>query len=360
MHLRRALAACTLAAFPLAASAWDAAGHRTITSLALHALGDTAPAWISDRAALIAEESVVPDRWRSVRSPALANLNGPDHYIDLEELAPLGLHLESLPPLRYEFVRAVALARVEHPVSPPPTIGSDPAKDADWPGFLPWAICESHAKVISGLRTVRILERLRDRASDAGDAAAVRLRDIQIDMARADVATHMGILAHYVGDAAQPLHTTIHHHGWIGDNPGGYTTDKGIHAYIDGAIVARHGIDYASLAPTLHDGPARPADALNPWPETVAYIQRSFDQVIPLYELKKTGRLEQAEGKAFISARFTDAASMLAGLYASALDASEPTDRDLETFLRFDKIEPGQLLSSDRELGGRGSVAEPE
>ena len=53
----------------------------------------------------------------------------------------------------------------------------------------------------------------------------------------------MGILAHFVGDAAQPLHTTKHHHGWKGDNPNGYTTENSIHAYIDGGVIKTQRID---------------------------------------------------------------------------------------------------------------------
>lgn len=326
------------------ARAWDSAGHRTITALAIVSLPDSAPAWIGQRSALIADEAVVPDRWRGVRAPALTHANSPEHYIDLEELFPLGLKLETMPSLRYEFIRAVALARVEHPAEPPVNPAADPAKIADWPGFLPWAIAETHAKVVAALKHARIIERLRDRAQDAGDAGAVKLREAQLEMARADAMTHMGILAHYIGDAAQPLHTTIHHHGWVGENPRGFTTDKGFHSYIDGTIVAHHGLDFAALRPGLEGRAiARPAQALDPWPETVALLRRSFESVEPLYELKKSGGLEGEAGKAFIAERLTDAAATLSGFYAAAIEASAPSEEDIKSFLRFDRIEPGQL-----------------
>lgn len=339
------LGAALLAPHPLAPSAraWDSAGHRTITALAIHAMPGPAPQWLTARATLIADQSVVPDRWRAVRAPALAHASSPDHYIDLEELAPLGLRLDQLPPLRYEFIRAVALARVEHP-SRPASPGADPAKIADWPGFLPWAICETHARVAGGMKSVRILERLRDRAQDANDTAALSLREAQLEMARDDVATHMGLLAHFVGDAAQPLHTTIHHHGWAGDNPKGYTTDRGIHSYIDGAIVTHHHVDFDALSgPVADTAIVPPADPLNPWPETLAYIQSSFARVEPLYALKLSGDLEREPGRALISSCMTDAARFLANLYSAAWRAAEPTDDDLRAFLRYDKIDQAQL-----------------
>ena len=36
-----------------------------------------------------------------------------------------------------------------------------------------------------------------------------------------DIAFYMGWVGHYVADAAQPLHNSIHHDGWSGANPKG-------------------------------------------------------------------------------------------------------------------------------------------
>ena len=44
-----------------------------------------------------------------------------------------------------------------------------------------------------------------------------------------DIAFYMGWVGHYAGDAAMPLHDSIHHDGWAGDNPKGYTRDPKIH-----------------------------------------------------------------------------------------------------------------------------------
>ena len=44
-----------------------------------------------------------------------------------------------------------------------------------------------------------------------------------------DIAFYVGWLGHYTADGAQPLHDTIHHDGWQGPNPHGYTTDPAIH-----------------------------------------------------------------------------------------------------------------------------------
>jgi hypothetical protein len=36
-----------------------------------------------------------------------------------------------------------------------------------------------------------------------------------------DIAFYMGWVGHYVADAAQPLHNSMHHDGWSGPNPKG-------------------------------------------------------------------------------------------------------------------------------------------
>jgi hypothetical protein len=48
---------------------------------------------------------------------------------------------------------------------------------------------------------------------------------------------YAGWLGHYVADAANPMHTTIHYDGWQGPNPNGYRTTKGIHWEFEGLFV---------------------------------------------------------------------------------------------------------------------------
>ena len=52
--------------------------------------------------------------------------------------------------------------------------------------------------------------------------------------------------------------------------------------------------------------------------------------------MKKTGELEQDKGKAFITERLLDASAMLGALYASAWAASEPTQKDVDDFVKYD------------------------
>ncbi|MFZ4574854.1 MAG: hypothetical protein ACOYN0_10685 [Phycisphaerales bacterium] len=311
--------------------AWDAAGHRAITLAAMQGLPESVPAWLKDKSTMeqVADQATVPDRWRSTRVAQLTHLNNPDHYIDIEDLEPFGMSIDKLPILRYEFVKELTLARERggaefkgRPASGP----RDFAKVAEWPGFLPYAIAEQYAKVQNAFSTVRILEQLNDPK-----------REEQLKMARANAMYNMGILSHMVGDAAQPLHTTRHHHGWEGPNPEGYTTDTGIHSYIDGAIVRHHSIDAKTIVAGAHfDLKVAPND---PWDSVIAHIKRSFEQVEPLYKLKKSGELEGEPGRALILERMTDGARMLEALYQAAWESAAATDKSVSDFVKYDNFD---------------------
>jgi hypothetical protein len=330
------------------ALAWSAHGHRTITYLALEGLPADAPEWLRDAAIRnrIADQSNEPDRWRGLQSNTLAHENGPDHYIDLEDLTKFGLTLETVSPFRYDYMRDLAVALHTHPEA---GAGYDPTKDRDhtkqWPGFLPHAIQEHYNKLRCSFNTLRILESLNDPK-----------REDQLKMARENCIQQMGLLSHFVGDAAQPLHTTTHHHGWIGDNPHNYTRDGGIHSYIDGTIVDLHAITVESLRPSIKY--TITLDAKDPWKDILIYIRRSFDQVEPLYQLEKSGDLPKEPGKAMVTERLTDAGAMLSALYWAAWTSSAPTEQEVHAWVRFNNFKTDVLPYADGKAVPKGATVE--
>lgn len=315
------------ACFAFPALGWDAYGHRLITTLAVESMTG-APEWLKgdENIRKVADGAVVPDRWRSTKINQLTHLNNPEHYIDVEDLAPYGLSLKTLPTLRYEYVKAMVLAKERagpgfkgRPVNP----ARDTAKTDELPGFLPYGIVEQYAKVQSAFLVVRVLEKLNDPR-----------RAHQLQLAKENAIYNMGVLSHYVGDGAQPLHMTKHHHGWIGENPKGYTTDRGIHSYIDGKVINLHQIKASDVRP-LVDGKVQ-VEARAPWEDVLNYLQTSFAEVEPLYELQKTGELDKSGGKQFIEKRLASGASMLAALYRGAWESAEPTQKDMDDFVKYD------------------------
>lgn len=332
--------ACVLAC-AATASAWSARGHRLITYLAIDGLPADAPSYLREPFTrdLIAEQANEPDKWRSTISPTLSHENGPDHYLDVEDLEQFGLTLDSVPPLRQEYFRVMAVSKHIHPelVTQPYDATDDADKTREWPGFLAHAMSEHYQKLRSSFNTLRILETLNEPA-----------RAAQLELARRNVIVEMGMLAHFVGDAAQPLHTTRHHHGWVGPNPNNFTTERGIHAYIDGAIIDLHDFTYDSLKGQVNFN--RTLNAADPWPDILGHIRKSFDQVQPLYTLRRDGTLEKEAGKAFIGERLADGAGMLGALYRAAWEASAPTDQQMANWIKYNSIDPAR--ASGPSTGG--------
>lgn len=334
--MRRTLLVCLLLLAPVShALAWDAYGHRLICRLAIEGMGQGleggTPTWLTepDSLARTADGATLPDRWRSTRVGQTTHVNNPDHYLDIEDLEPYGLTLRTIPPLRHEFVRALVLGKEKagdkftgRPVNP----AKDFAKTDEYPGFLPVAILENFGKLQASFRNIRTLEALNDPK-----------RAVQLENMRNAARYEMGVLAHFVGDAAQPLHTTTHHHGWVGDNPNGYTTERSIHSYIDGTVLRENTIGLADVRAACDF--SRKVDPLVTWEDVLTHIERSHAQVEPLYKLKKANGLVGPEGKAFISARLADGASTLAALYRLAWETSEPTAKEVENFANWDTIE---------------------
>jgi hypothetical protein len=332
------------AAAPSALLAWNYPGHRMVNEIALASLPSDFPAWVrtpenAERIAFLAGE---PDRWRNTKEELLQHYNGLDHYIDLEQLGYAGIDVAKLPEFRYDFVAQFAAGRASHPDRFPVPVIEAPShendnpnrpKDADhsreWPGFLPWAIAEYYAKIQSAFSYLKAFE-------DKGTPE-------EVANARANIVYMMGVMGHYVGDGAQPLHVTIHNHGWVGPNPKGYPTNYGIHGWIDGGFIAKAGITEAELLPKTVPAAsidlAHRGDGRDPvFVAIVDYLMGSYDRLEPLLRLDKDHKIEgpgpeSAEGRAFIDAQLLRGGEMLGSLWLTAWRHAAP-----DTYLRSDLI----------------------
>jgi hypothetical protein len=303
--------------------AWDYEGHRLVNQLALASLPTNFPAFVltsagRERVAFLAGE---PDRWRN--TPDLGHFNGPDHYIDLDELEPFGLDMHSLTHFRYDFTAQLALARAAHPDRFPPI---DPDANFDHTrqlvGFLPWAIAENYDKLKSGFSYLKTF------AEDGTPE--------EIANAQQNILYIMGVMGHYVGDASQPLHTTKHHHGWVGENPNQYKTDKGFHSWIDGGYFHKiGGVTAEELRPRIQAAQSiSNGKVSDPFPQVLAYIIDQHKLVEPLYKLDKEGKLSGEgevghEGKAFLTAQIVIGGQELGNLWFTAWQQAAP-----DTFLK--------------------------
>ncbi len=321
--------------------AWDYEGHRVVNQLGLASLPTNFPAFVrepaaAERIAFLAGEM---DRWRNTTDLSLKNYSFPDHYIDMEELAEYGLKPEMLPIFRYDFVAELALYRKAHPGKfPEPDAASNQDHTRGLVGLLPWAIAESVGKLKSNFSYLKAYE-------EGGTPE-------EIANAQADIIYVMGVMGHLIGDASQPLHTTIHHHGWVGDNPHDYTTSRGFHSWIDGGYFNKTGgADLAALRSKLRPAQlvsinGRPAKAEETFQVGVLFLIEQNKQVEPLYQLDKDGRLsgegeKGLEGKAFLEGQLLKSGQLLGDLWFTAWQQAPP-----DSFLK------GQLARRKRAAGG--------
>ncbi|HOX57049.1 MAG TPA: hypothetical protein P5205_00305 [Candidatus Paceibacterota bacterium] len=325
------------------AQAWDYEAHRAINQLALAALPTNFPAFVhepaaAERIAFLAGEM---DRWRNTPDLPLKHYSFPDHYIDVEELADYGLKPEMLPVFRYDFIAQLALHRAAHPEKfPEPDASSNQDRTRGLVGLLPWGIAESAGKLKSGFSYLKAFE-------EAGTPE-------EIANAQANIVYVMGVMGHLIGDGAQPLHTTIHHHGWVGDNPHHYTTSHRFHSWIDGGYFRKTGgVNVQDLKSRLRTAQpvainGRPANPEEIFQVGMLFLLEQHKQVEPLYQMDRDGKLsgegdKGLEGKAFLEGQLLKAGQLLGDFWFTAWQQAPP-----DTFLK------GQLARRQRAPAAAG------
>ena len=316
-----ALLLVSAAVLPL--HAWDYEGHRTVNLLALASLPTNFPAALRDAAAqervgFLAGE---PDRWRNTTDRPLRHFNGLDHYFDVEDLSTYGLAATNLSHFRFEFTAQLAAFRAKHP-DKFPADEKDLDRTKHLPGFLPWAVMENYAKLRSGFSYLKVYEEMGTPE--------------EVAQARQNLLYIMGVMGHYVGDCSQPLHTTKHFNGWVGENPKGFATNKTFHGWIDGGYLNKvGGLKFEELRATL-----RPAHVLanaggaGPGAEEVfavvmAFIMEQHRHVEPLYQMNQDGKLSGnedlgMEGLPFLSRQVQLAGQLLGDLWLTAYQSAPP------------------------------------
>jgi hypothetical protein len=307
--------------------AWDYEGHRIVNQLALASLPTNFPAFVrspanAERVAFLAGE---PDRWRNTQNPTSKHANGPDHFFDMEDLEPLGLTPKTASPFRYDFVAQLKSARAKNPEKFP---AIDESKNTDHTrdllGFLPWALNEQFSKLESAFSYLKTFEQHGGTADEIANA-------------QQNIIYIMGVMGHYAGDAAQPLHTTKHFNGWVGPNPNRYATNKTIHSWIDGGFIRRAEIRFDALKPKVRTAKRLTAESkagAGVFDESMNFIAAQFELVEKTYQLDRDGKLSPGKGDAtegveFLSGQLIKGGQFLGDLWLTAWQ-SAPVD----TYLR--------------------------
>jgi hypothetical protein len=311
--------------------AWDYEGHRIVNQLALASLPTNFPAFVrmaaaAERVTFLAGE---PDRWRNTTSPTAKHSSAPDHFFDVDDLPLYGLSAKTVSPFRYDFVAQLKLAREKAPEKFP---AIDPSKNTDHTrdlvGFLPWTLNESFGKLQSAFSYLKTFEQFGGTPEEIANA-------------QQNIIYVMGVMGHYAGDAAQPLHTTKHFNGWVGENPKRYSTNKTIHSWIDGGFIRKAELRFGELKPKVRPAKSIWMDAQQRsevFVESMQFIVAQFELVERTYQLDREGQLSPGrhditEGRAFIGGQLVKGGQFLGDLWLTAWQSAS-TDSYLANELK--------------------------
>lgn len=144
-------------------------------------------------------------------------------------------------------------------------------------------------------------------------------------MAR-DIAFYVGWLGHYTVDGAQPLHDKVHHDGWLGPDPKGYTRDHAIHGRFESQfdLIQLTDADVYSRMPK-----ARVLD--DPFTAILDHLDDASTHVEEVYQLDKRKAFsdpKNAEATQLVRMQLAKAAALLRDLvYTAWVRSAEPVSR---------------------------------
>ncbi|MBI4529780.1 MAG: hypothetical protein HY695_38770 [Deltaproteobacteria bacterium] len=235
---------------------------------------------------IIAYNGPEPDRWKAVSGYSRGRGHSVSHYINLDMIQEI--------PKRQDHILALRMYQ-------------DRGLDGQVAGLLPYYIFETYEKL---------------RMSFAEYRKFVK-RGSSTRAVEANILYYAGLLGHYVGDGSQPLHTSAHHHGWVGENPKGHAMDEGIHRRFEVDFVRK--IKAESFAGMVRS----PSRICDPFAEITKYLKKSYSYVEKIYELDKAEAFTKPtpESLGFVKERLAAASQMLVKLWYTAWLESEMVDK---------------------------------
>jgi hypothetical protein len=246
-----------------------------------------------------------PDRSRNAGQPHDAD-SDPGHYVNLSDDGTIrgGPTLATLPQTRRDYDTALRAA----------------GSNEYGAGFLPFNILDGYQQLVKDFALWRMDVAAQKYAAKFSMTTAERQYFADQKRVRELLTLRdLGVWAHYVGDASQPMHLSVHLDGWgEGPNPQGFVTGRGAHAKFESTFVSAN-IRDADVAAKL-----RPYRAGGIRQRTQDYLSTSWALVAPTYQLDKEGAFDTAtpQSKAFAAERLGEAASQLRDMVADAWEES--------------------------------------
>jgi hypothetical protein len=264
--IKRAALLTIVALFACAAPvlAWGPKGHTIVNRLAAQALADqNVPSFLKTASAQFEIAYLGPEEDRLKGSGRSWDADyDPGHYLDLMDDATVAgvVSMNDLPPSQAAYDEALRAANT----------------DSHRQGYLPYSILDGWEELRDDFAYWRV------------DKGEVKQIDEQL------VLRDLGVWGHFVGDACQPLHVTVHFNGWGKyPNPNGYTQSRRTHAFFESEFVNRYVTQarVAALVPhAVHlQAGAQPASQKQVLSEIVRYLLETSRTVPQLYQIEKTG-----------------------------------------------------------------------
>ncbi len=296
-------------AVPPPAFAWGAQGHRIINGAAIRTLPAAVPAFLRtssahDEIALLGPE---PDRVKGAGAP-LDDDEDPGHYVDaLDDLSIDGVvKLNALPKDREAYDTALR--------------GASPPSDQYRQGYLPYSIADGWEHIVRDLAFWRVDVVGAAKGASADDRAFFAFdRSVRETLTLRDI----GYWGHFVADASQPLHVSVHFNGWNGKtygNPNNFSESRTIHARFETALV--RAVATEDLVVARVPAPHVASDPL--LAQVGAYLATTESFVPAVYRLEAAGGIDAASpaARSLVIDRLAAGASEMRDLIVEAWDAS--------------------------------------
>jgi hypothetical protein len=316
------------------ALAWGALGHRLVSRAAIETLPPTVPDFVRNADAIAEISALGPEADRLKGSGASWDADyDHGHFIDLGDDGTVAgvVSVDALPPTREAYDTLLRGA------------GTDQYKI----GYVPYEIIDGYEQVVTDFAYWRV-----DSVGERSGVSTADKRYFHADRLLRETLTlrDIGYWSHFVGDASQPLHISVHYNGW-GDypNPHGYTNSHTIHARFETTLVDAVATDARVVAAV---GAYVPSSV--PIQGRVAtYVRASLAAVPSVYDLEAAGGIDAASpaAAALVISRLAAGATMLRDLTADAWIASDKTKVGYPAIAVSD-IESGKYALTQAAFGG--------
>jgi hypothetical protein len=284
-----------------AVHAWGLTGHAVISRAAVNALPAHVPGFVKQQIDWIASRSITPDSYRAASEPFIKMAEDPSHEWHLEQVA----FLKTIPRSRVEFVQALYDQHRRLQKAAPARAALANVRGT---GTLPYTAIEVYERLKVTFRTWRDQQRARQ------DAKFTEL----------DAAFYIGWFSNYIADAAQPLHSSVHHDGWVGANPKNYTRDGALHWGFENDFVDLIGLTERDIQDRIP--PTRALD--DPFTAILEQLARSHTRVEQVYMLDQQHAYydkANAAARELVYVCTSDAATMLRDLvYTAWITSASP------------------------------------